>query len=138
MALKSSHHNKKMSIKRKLKETNISRCVSFKKQLMIVPQSVLFKVYSVTYINADGYSVNGLNYSQSMQKKDLNGQESMQNLLQLIGGVLFGLMSAQLNVEKVYGQYGHGLHHPNRSSVVISMKCVQEKCQTDVLGWFYT
>ena len=105
---------------------------------MIVPQYVLFKDYSVTYINVNGYSINGLNYSQFMQKKDMNGQESVQLLLQLIGGVLFGLVGVQLNVEKVYGQYGHGLHHPNRSSVVISMKCVQEKCQTDVLGWFYT
>ena len=42
-------------------------------------------------------------------------------ILLLTGDLLYRLMSAQLNMEQVYSQYGHGIHQLSNSKKVISM-----------------
>ena len=56
-----------------------------------------------------------------MQKKGFNGLKSMLIILLLTGDLLYGLMNARLNVEQVYGQYGHGIHQLSNSKKVMSM-----------------
>lgn len=90
--------------------------------LITVFQSVLSNNYSGTYTYANGGSASNLKYNLTMQKKGSSGHKSMLISHLIIGGMLNGLMSAQLNVEKVPGQSGHGIHPQNSYNNVISMK----------------
>lgn len=90
--------------------------------LITVFQSVLSNDYSGIYTNANGGSASDLKYNLTMQKNGSTGHKSMLILHLMTGGMLNGLMSAQLNVEKVPGQSGHGIHPQNSYKNVISMK----------------
>ena len=89
--------------------------------LIIVYQRALFNNYFRLCINANGCNTNNQRYSLFMQKKGFNGLKSMLIILLLTGDLLYRLMSAQLNMEQVYSQYGHGIHQLSNSKKVISM-----------------
>lgn len=89
--------------------------------LIIVYQKALFNDYFRICINANGCNANSQRYSLFMQRKGFNGLKSMLIILLLTGDLLYGLMNAQLNVEQVYGQSGHGIHQLNNSKKMMSM-----------------